>query len=139
MTDANWIFDRAIFLMDEQNENGGQTHTQDTQAYRDRTLGILNVLRNEVYPYSDTFALGCGGKRSICPEIQSFEQILDIDDAIAQTVLPYGLATHLLLGENDTLASFFNDRYQELLRTIGCRRPVVWEDIPSMYQGGVGL
>lgn len=133
MTDANWIFDRAINLMDEQNEQNGETRTQDTEEYRYRTLSILNVLRNEVYPYSDMFVVGDDGKRAICPEIKSFEQILDIDDAIAQTVLPYGLAAHLLIGENDTLAAFFNQRYTELLYTIGSRRPAQWEDIPTMY------
>lgn len=134
MTDANWIFDRAIYLMDEQNETNGQTRTQDTEEYRYRTLGILNVLRHEVYPYSDTFVTGKDGKRAICPEIKSFDQVLDIDDAIAQTVLPYGLAAHLLIGENDTMAGFFNDRYTELLYTIGSRKPAVWEDITPMYQ-----
>lgn len=133
MTDANWIFDRAINLMDEQNEQNGETRTQDTEEYRYRTLSILNVLRHEVYPYSDTFAVGEDGKRAVCPEIKSFDQILDIDDAIAQTVLPYGLAAHLLMGENDTMAAFFNQRYTELLYAIGSRRPAVWEDIPTVY------
>ena len=129
MTDANWIFDRAINLMDEQNEQNGETRTQDTEEYRHRTLSILNVLRHEVYPWSDTFAIGEDGRRALCPEIKDFDQILDIDDAIAQTVLPYGLAAHLLAGENDTLAAFFNQRYTELLYAIGGRRPGVWEDI----------
>lgn len=129
MTDANWIFDKAIYLMDEQNEKNGQTRNQDTEEYRNRTLGILNVLRHEVYPWSDTFAIGEDGRRALCPEIKEFDQILDIDDAIAQTVLPYGLAAHLLAGENDTLAAFFNQRYTELLYAIGGRRPGIWEDI----------
>lgn len=129
MTDANWIFDKAIYLMDEQNEKNGQTRTQDTEEYRNRTLGILNVLRHEVYPWSDTFAAGEDGRRALCPEIKDFDQILDIDDAIAQTVLPYGLAAHLLIGENDTMAAFFNQRYTELLYAIGSKRPGIWEDI----------
>ena len=129
MTDANWIFDKAIYLMDEQNELNGQTRTQDTEEYRYRTLGILNVLRHEVYPWSDTFVVGEDGRRALCPEIKSFDQILDIDDAMAQTVLPYGLAAHLLIGENVTLAAFFNQRYTELLYAIGGKRPAVWEDI----------
>lgn len=129
MTDANWIFDKAIYLMDEQNELNGQTRTQDTEEYRYRTLGILNVLRHEVYPWSDTFVVGEDGRRALCPEIKSFDQILDIDDAMAQTVLPYGLAAHLLIGENDTLAAFFHQRYTELLYAIGGKRPAVWEDI----------
>lgn len=129
MTDANWVFDRAIYLMDEQHEKSGEARTTDTQEYRNRTLGILNVLRNELYSFSDTFVPGVGGTRTICPEIRDFDTPIGLDDAICQTVMPYGLAAHLLLGENDTLASFFNQRYTELMYTIGMRKPAVWEDI----------
>ena len=133
MTDANWVFDKAIHLMDEQNELNGETRTVDTREYQYRTLSILNVLRNELYPFSDTFEAGKNGKRVIPPLLTSFDQPIDLDDAIAQSVLPYGLAAHLLLGENDAMASFFNQRYDELKYTIGARKPAVWEDIPSPF------
>ena len=133
MTNANDIFDAAIHLMDEQNETNGETRTQDTAEYRYRTLNILNTLRHEVYPYSDTYVVNEDGTRAICPKIESFEQALNLDDFIAQSVLPYGLAAHLLLGENDTMASFFNQRYAELKIEAKERRTAVWEDIPCMY------
>ena len=133
MTNANDIFDAAIHLMDEQNETNGETRTQDTAEYRYRTLSILNTLRGELYPYSDTYVVNEDGTRAICPKIESFEQALDLDDFIAQSVLPYGLAAHLLLGENDTMASFFNQRYAELKIEARERRTAVWEDIPCMY------
>ena len=133
MTNANDIFDAAIHLMDEQNETNGETRTQDTAEYRYRTLSILNTLRGELYPYSDTYVVNEDGTRAICPKIESFEQALDLDDFIAQSVLPYGLAAHLLLGENDTMASFFNQRYAELKIEAKERRTAVWEDIPCMY------
>ena len=129
MTDAKKVFDLAIHLMDEQYELTGETHTVDTKEYEFRTLSILNVLRHELYPYSDTFEHGENGKRYICPEITSFDQQIDLDDAIAQGVMPYGLAAHLLLGENDTMAAFFNQRYSELAYKIGSKRMAVWEDI----------
>lgn len=129
MTNANWVFDRAIHLMDEQYEMTGETRTVDTKEYEYRTLSILNILRHELYPFSDTYTQGEGGKRYICPMIADFEQGIDLDDAIAQGVMPYGLAAHLLLGENDALASYFNQRYQELMYTIGTRRTAQWEDI----------
>lgn len=130
MTDAKKVFDLAIHLMDEQYELTGETHTVDTKEYEFRTLSILNVLRHELYPYSDTFEHGTDGKRYICPEITSFEQQIDLDDAIAQGVMPYGLAAHLLLGENDTMAAFFNQRYSELVYKIGSKRMAQWEEIP---------
>lgn len=129
MTDANKVFDIAIHLMDEQFEKTGATRTVDTKEYEFRTLSILNTLRHELYPYSDTYEGGTGGKRHICPEITSFDQPIDLDDAIAQGVMPYGLAAHLLLGENDTMAAFFNQRYAELMYKIGSRRMAQWEDI----------
>ena len=129
MTDANKVFDIAIHLMDEQFEKTGATRTVDTKEYEFRTLSILNALRHELYPYSDTFEHGKDGKRYICPEITSFEQAIDLDDAIAQGVMPYGLAAHLLLGENDTMAAFFNQRYMELMYRIGSNRMAQWEDI----------
>ena len=129
MTDARKVFDLAIHLMDEQYELTGETHTVDTKEYEFRTLSILNVLRHELYPYSDTVEHGENGKRYICPEITSFEQQIDLDDAIAQGVMPYGLAALLLQGENDAMASFFNQKFSELAYKIGSKRMAVWEDI----------
>lgn len=133
MTTANWVFDRAIHLMDEQNETNGKTRTQDTKEYEYRTLSILNVLRNELYPYSDTYEVRSDGKRAVPPELISLEQPIDLDDALCQSVMPYGLAAHLLLGENDSMASFFNQRYMELLNQLKSRATAVWEDIPFNF------
>lgn len=133
MTTANWVFDRAIHLMDEQNETNGKTRTQDTKEYEYRTLSILNVLRNELYPYSDTYEVRSDGKRSVPPELTSLEQPIDLDDAMCQSVMPYGLAAHLLLGENDSMAIFFNQRYMELLNQLKNRATAVWEDIPFNF------
>lgn len=129
MTDGNWIFDAAIRLMDEQHGVSGETRTADTEAYRMRTLGILNVLRHELYPYSTTFEVG-----TVCPELVDLTQKLNLDDTLAQAVLPYGLAAHLLLGENNTMASFFQQRYAELLYGLGCRRMAVWESIRTQEE-----
>lgn len=133
MTTGDWVFDRAIHLMDEQNETNGKTRTQDTKEYEYRTLSILNVLRNELYPYSDTYEIRSDGKRAVPPELKSLEQPIDLDDAICQSVMPYGLAAHLLLGENDSMASFFNQRYMEMLNQLKSRATAVWEDIPFCF------
>jgi hypothetical protein len=133
VTTANWVFDRAIHLMDEQNETNGKTRTQDTKEYEYRTLSILNVLRNELYPYSDTYEVRTDGRRPVCVELTSMEQPIDLDDALCQSVLPYGLAAHLLLGENDTMASFFNQRYAEMQNELRSRSTAEWEDIPFSF------
>lgn len=126
MTDSNWVFERALQLMDEQSGPAG-----DTEDYRSRTLSILNVLRHELYPYSDTFEAGEDGKRTVCPELKTMDQPINLDDALTQSVLPYGLAAHLLLGENDRMAAFFFQRYGELIYAVGCRKGAAWEDIVS--------
>lgn len=133
MTNAEWVFARAIHLMDEQNESTGETKTADTKEYRLRTLSILNILRNELYPYSDTYEASVGRKRPVCQMIATFEEDIGLDDVLAQSILPYGLAAHLLLGENDALASFFNQRYMELINTLAAKAPSEWESIEPAY------
>lgn len=133
MTTANEVFDQAIHLMDEQNETNGKTRTQDTKEYEYRTLSILNTLLPELYPYSDTYSASETGKRPVVVRLDTLSQPIDLDDAICRGVLPYGLAAHLLLGENDTMASFFNQRYSELLSSLRSRSAAVWEDIPFRF------
>ena len=48
------VFQRAITMMDELNDEGKYKH-DDTKEYQDRSLAILNTLQNELYPYSDTY------------------------------------------------------------------------------------
>lgn len=133
MTTANWVFDRAIHLMDEQNETNGKTRTQDTKEYEYRTLSILNVLKDELYPLSDTYEIRADGKRPVCPELTDMEQPIDLDDAICHGILPYGLAAHLLLGENNTMADFFNQRYEKMLDELRSRSTAEFEDIPFSF------
>lgn len=134
-TTAQWVFDKAIYLMDEQNEINGLTETADTQEYRHRTLGILNVLRHELFPISDTYPASVAGKRPVCPELTAFSDEIGLDDVVAQGILPYGLAAHLLLGENDNMASYFAQRYAELYRAHCGTLPATWEAIPLAYGG----
>lgn len=131
MTNAQKVFDLAMGLMDEVNENSGATDTADTKGYKQRTLFILNTLRNELYPLSDTY-LRAGEGRPVCGEIRDFLSEIGLDDVICQTVIPYGLAAHLLLDENPDAASFFQQRYEELKARIG-PAPAEFESITDVY------
>ncbi len=133
-TTVQWVFDRAIHLMDEQREASGETLHDDTREYRFRTVSILNILRHELYPISDTYVPG-GPPRSVCPELTAFTDEIGLDDAVAQGILPYGLAAHLLLGENNVMANYFSQRYLELYQKLRAALPAVWEDIPLRYGG----
>lgn len=133
------IFDAAITLMGEMDEQGN-TDWADTVEYKNRALNILNTLRGEVYQYSDTYKTqkkNFPGRRPVCPIMESLDDEIGIDDVLAQTVLPYGLAAHLLLDENDNMAAFFNQRYEELLRKLGSNIPGEWESITNVYGAGI--
>ena len=137
-TTAKWVFDKAIYLMDEQSESTGQTQTADTKEYEFRSVPILNVLRHELYPISDNYKTRDDGKRSVSAEIQSLDDYIDLDDVVAQGIMPYGLAAHLLLGENDTMANYFSQRYSEMYASALRSLPSQWEDIP-MHYGGLSI
>lgn len=135
-TTAQRVFDIAMGLMDEVNESSGLTDTSDTREYKVRTLLILNALRGELYPYSDTYDVDTMGKRPILGVIQSFDDVIGMDDYICQTVLPYGLAAQLFLDENQSAASFFQQRYEELRNNLSRGLPQGSESIVDCY--GVG-
>lgn len=135
MTTAQNVFDTTMALIDEVNESTGATDTSDTREYKQRTLAILNLLRGELYPYSDTFENGAGKTRPIVKIIADFEEPILLDDYICQSVLPYGLAAHLLLDENPSAAGFFNGRYNELKAMLQRGLGGVSEDITDVYGG----
>ena len=138
MATAQDIFDEAMGLMDEVNETTGATDTADTKEYKNRTLFILNILRGELYPYSDTFVTNDRGFRPIVDPIEDFDTPIDLDDYICETVMPYGLASHLLLDENPSAAGFFQQRYEELRDKLARGLPTTSEDITDVYFGNNG-
>lgn len=137
-TTAQDVFDTAMGLMDEVNESTGATDTADTKEYKNRTLLILNVLRGELYPYSDNYEQNDDGLRPIAMLIEDFETPIGLDDYICQSVMPYGLATHLLLDENPSAAGYFNQRYEELKATLARGLPRSSEDIVDVYSDACG-
>lgn len=137
-TTAQRVFELAMNLMDEVNESTGKADTADTKEYKNRTLAILNILRIECYPASDTYPAAEAGKRPVCPAIVDFESEIGMDDGICQGVLPYGLAAHLLLDENPDMASYFQQRYEEALLTAKRGVPSSSVEIENPY-GGIEL
>lgn len=132
-TTAQQVFDTTMGLIDEVNESSGATDTADTKEYKVRTLYILNALRGELYPYSDTYQETQDGGRPIAPVILAFDDIIQLDDYICQSVLPYGLAAQLLLDENPSSASFFQQRYEELRDGLTKGFPKSSESIVDVY------
>lgn len=136
------IFDKAMYLIDAQNEKTGSTVTGDTKEYEIRTIGILNNLLDVVYPASDTYAIGEDGRRPVLDDIENFEDELNLDARILRDVLPNGLAARLLSEENGVLANYFQQCFEQSLAQASVMRPAVFEDIESPYgdieHGGFG-
>lgn len=134
------VFQRAITLMDELNDAGKYRH-DDTLEYQHRTLAILNILQNELYPYSDTFPKWQEwdkGRRPVLMPLEDLYTAIDLDDYCAGTILPYGLAAHLLLDENQASAGYFQQRYDEL-KAARAGMLAGSEDIEDVYgpRGGI--
>lgn len=133
-TSVQQVFDLTIHLIDSVSDDG-LTDTEDTQEYKNRTLGLLNTMQQRLYRYSDTYKLRRAGKRPVLPMLESFEDTVQLDDYIAQDVMPYGLAALLLLAEDPTQANFFQQTYEELIRGLSQGLPIESEDIEDMYGG----
>ena len=137
------VFQRAITIMDELSDTGKYKY-EDTDEYRYRTLSILNILINELYPYSDTYPKYTeweSGRRPVLLPLDDLYVEIDLDDYCAGTVLPYGLAAHLLLDENPSTAGYCQQRYDELKNALmrGVGQMTVSEDIEDVYgfRGGI--
>ena len=137
---AQAVFDKAMYLIDAQNESTGETVNSDTQEYRVRAVGILNSLLDVVYPASDTFAIGADGKRPALDDIEALSDEIELDARILRDVLPNGLAARLLSEENPALSNYFQQCFEEGLAQAAAQRPAAFEDIddhPGGLYGGI--
>lgn len=132
MTTAQTVFDLAIALMDS------TASGEDNEEYKNRALQILNIIAGELYPFSDTYESDDEGRPTVAV-IKAFDKPIDLDDYICMSVMPYGLAAHLLLAEDPATASFFQQRYDELKARLSVGVPAVSEDIVDVYgnRGGI--
>ena len=114
-TTVQQVFDQAIHLMDEQNENTGATSTADTREYKSRTISILNTIIPRLYPYSSNYDREAEGRpKAIALERGDF-------------------AAHLLSGENESLAAWFMNQYREAFAEIKRTAPASFEKISTPY------
>jgi hypothetical protein len=140
MTTVQQIYDMAIHLMDEQNEQTGGTQTVDTNEYRYRTISILNSVIPSLYIYSDNYVSRKEGKRGVPSALYAedyqnpdFEQAIPLDDILSLSLLPYYLAAQLLSGENGDLASWFMGRYREAFMEVRNKIPASFEPVNTPY------
>ena len=131
-TTAQEVFDLAMGLMDEIS-SGGASDTSENVGYKNKTLRILNTLQQELYPLSDTYTVATAGTRPVCAKLTALTDTIGLDDYLSQTVLPYGLAAVFYLDENPNVASFFQQRYEEL--KTASKIPNEFTPIENVYGG----
>jgi hypothetical protein len=113
---AKDVFVMAMNLMDEETEDG--TFTGYPDEYKKKAWSFLSLLQAELLP------------PSVSPlSITNEDNVLQIDQRSAVSILPYGLASHLLLNEDQNRAAYFNNRYDELKR----KRPAAITKIKDVY------
>lgn len=127
---GQWVFERAVALMDEGDENSGRMDTPETRPYKLRTPGILNLLVPECRAL-----LGDEGPYT---DIEDLSEVLEVDPWLGRAALPYGLAAHLIRDEDPAGANFFQQRYEALLARRLKGKPGEWEEIPLPYGGPGG-
>lgn len=105
MITTGQVFVLAMQLMDEETADG--TENGYPEEYKKKAWKFLSLLQAELLPFDVT------------PPIFTNEtETFLVDERTAMTVLPYGLAAHLLLTEDQARAAFFNSRYDELKKRL---------------------
>lgn len=110
------VFERMIHLSDNGDENTGQYDIQDNREYKFRLLSIMNVIYNELYPYSDTCVTE-PGKRSTLEPLTDLDQEINLDNYCIE-VMVYGVAARMFTIEDAVLANFCEQEYERRLRWL---------------------
>ncbi len=81
----------------------------DTDDLQTRALALINLL------LAENSELDCRIRRiehSVCT-LDTLDSVIDMSDIVTESVLPYGLASLFMLGEDDGLASELGRAYSE--------------------------
>lgn len=89
------------------------TNVTDTADLQSRTLALLNTL------LAENSILDCRIRKTEHEllQITALNNELGCSDIVAKSVLPYGLASLYMLGEDDILASNLNKLYNDARKT----------------------
>ncbi|MBQ6628575.1 MAG: hypothetical protein IJI98_10930 [Methanosphaera sp.] len=108
---AEEVFRITMAMIDEMT-TAGELNETTTAEYRAKAPSILSMLQAELIGIENRYR---DSKEQISPvPIESLDQPLQIDVIKATTLLTNGLAANLMVVEDKTLASFFEQRYEEM-------------------------
>lgn len=117
------IYDAALAIMDE----------RDSSDYRRRTPALVSALMGRCFVRSEDYP---GGGHSRWLPVSTMEDTVEgIDNSIALSAMPYGLAAQLYLQEDPVSARSWWDIFQENLALLSAARPARVEDIADVYGG----
>ena len=108
---AEDVFEMTMALIDEMLESGA-LDANNVAEYKAKAPHILTILQNEIIGIENRYKKFEDYIKPI--RIESLDQQVQVDDIKANTLLTNGLAAHLLIHEDKTLAAFFQQRYEEL-------------------------
>lgn len=130
------IFTTTMAMVDEMSDNG-ELDPSSTAEYKSKAPYILTLLQNEIIGIQNRYRKY---EDYIYPvPIETLEQDVQLDDIEANTLLTNGLAAHLMINENRTLASFFQQRYEELKTVYLKPKPAKPEKREDVYDAGLNF
>lgn len=130
------VFERVIHLSDNGDESTGKFDIQDNREYKYRLLAIINIILNELYPYSDT-CITRTGRRSVLEPMESLDEDIDLDNYCIE-VMVYGVAARMFVNEDSALASFCQQEYERRLQKLESGTGMIASDdsVIDVYSGG---
>lgn len=117
---AQQVFELTMGLMDELTVNGS-VNTGNTIEYKARVPKLLSMLQIDIARIE--------GVDPLPGIITSIDQALVVSDYSCINVLPWGLASMLVIEENEITAPYFERKYLEMKRKI----PTTIEQITDIY------
>lgn len=111
---AEEVFIMTMAMIDEMLETG-ELDATTTGEYRAKAPAILTLLQNEIIGIENRYRAFNEQVKPV--KIESLEQFVQVDDIKANTLLTNGLAAHLMIHEDKSLANFFQQRYEEMRGT----------------------
>ena len=125
---ASEIFNITMAMIDEMLTTGALDE-EAVGEYKAKAPSILTMIQNELIGIDNRYR---NKDEYVYPvPIETLDQTVQVDSIKASTLLTNGLAAHLMLHEDKTLANFFEQRYEEMkgmfLKPIA-RKPETRED-----------
>lgn len=92
---------------------------QEASDYESRAADLINVLLPQMLAAQNIYRTSRGEEKLACAQtIEGLEDELELSEPFARSVLPYGLATLLILEEDSSRAAYFNGVYLENMGTL---------------------